>query len=100
MTRPRVVRQLVGALAALSLVATPAAVQAAQTPTSAGTPTAAVAAKADMTSKKEAKRVDNVRTPKPVTFDCTDVIGVKSECGTVKLPLDYDKPTGAKTEVA
>ncbi|MGC1209191.1 MAG: alpha/beta hydrolase [Ornithinimicrobium sp.] len=100
MARPRVVRQLVGSLAAFALVATPAAVQAAQTPTSASTATAAVSAKADTTSKKEAKRVDNVRTPKPDTFDCTDVFGFKSECGTVKLPLDYDKPTGAKTEVA
>lgn len=58
------------------------------------------AAGSDVTSKAEAKRVDQVRKPKPTTFDCTSVFDVKSECGTIKLPLDYDKPTGATTEVA
>ena len=56
--------------------------------------------KTDKTSAKEAKRVDRVKKPKPVTFDCSSVTGVRSECGTVKLPRDYDKPKGAKTEVA
>ncbi|MGB3256375.1 MAG: alpha/beta hydrolase [Ornithinimicrobium sp.] len=100
MTRPRVVRQLAGSLAALALVATPAAVQAAQTPTHDSASAGAALIGADVTNAKEAKRVDGYRTPKPDTFDCTEVIGVRSECGTVKLPLDYDRPTGTTTEVA
>ncbi len=72
-----------------------AATSTPQSPTSPITATSG-----DVTSKAEAKRVDRVRKPKPDTFDCTDVFGIKSECGTVKLPLDYDKPKGSTTDVA
>ncbi|MGB3829243.1 MAG: alpha/beta hydrolase [Ornithinimicrobium sp.] len=99
MARPRVVRRLVGSFAAVALVATPAAAQALQ-PLSAGAPAATVPAQADTTSRIEAAGVDDYPTPEPETFDCTDVIGVPSECGTVAFPLDYDEPTGATTEVA
>lgn len=50
----------------------------------------------DRTSAIEAKRVDRVPTPKLRWYAC----GTGLECTTVKLPLDYDKPKGAKTEVA
>jgi pimeloyl-ACP methyl ester carboxylesterase len=50
----------------------------------------------DSTSPAEAKRVDSVPTPKLNWYRCYDY----AQCATVKLPMDYDKPTGAKTEVA
>lgn len=99
MAIPRLARSTVGSLVALALVGTPAAVLAAPNAPPASSTTAA-AAQPDTTSSDEAKRVDRFATPRPKTFDCTAVIGVPSECGTVKLPLDYDRPTGAKTEVA
>jgi len=54
----------------------------------------------DSTSPLEAARVDAVATPDPQWFDCSTVFGGTSECGTVTLPLDYDDPDGATTEVA
>lgn len=50
----------------------------------------------DHTTPTEAKRVDSVPTPKLGWYKCYDF----AQCATVKLPLDYDKPNGAKTEVA
>lgn len=47
----------------------------------------------------ETQKVDRVKTPKPAWFGC-DVFSPGATCGTVKLPVDYDKPAGAKTEVA
>ena len=39
--------------------------------------------------------------PKPAWFDCSSIFGTPgAECATVQLPLDYDKPKGAKTGVA
>ncbi|MFI5895216.1 alpha/beta hydrolase [Actinoplanes sp. NPDC051513] len=62
-----------------------------------GAPAAASArAKADVTSKQERKRVDSVPTPKLGWYKCYDI----AECATTLLPLDYDNPKGAKTEVA
>jgi pimeloyl-ACP methyl ester carboxylesterase len=52
----------------------------------------------DKTSAKEAKRVDSVPTPKLKWYSCNDYEG--AQCATVKLPLDYDKPKGAKVELA
>ncbi len=75
-------------------------VAATATSTPASPSSSVVPARGDITSKAEAKRVDQVRTPKPKTFDCSALSGLPSECGTVKLPLDYDKPTGATTDVA
>ena len=48
------------------------------------------------TSAKERKRVDSVKTPKLGWYKCYDT----AECATVRLPLDYDKPKGATTEIA
>lgn len=53
----------------------------------------------DQTSKAERKRVDGVKTPQPKWFNCSP-LAPGSQCTTVKLPLDYDNPHGAKTEVA
>ncbi len=101
MLRSRLTRPIVGSFIALSLVAAPAAVQASATTTTGSFSKAAASlAISDVTSDKEAKRVDQFPTPTPDTFDCTAIFGVPSECGTVQLPLDYDKPTGTKTEVA
>ncbi|GAA2698045.1 hydrolase [Actinoplanes palleronii] len=57
---------------------------------------AAVQATPAKTSKAERKRVDSVPTPKLGWYKCYGI----AECATVKLPLDYDKPKGAKTEIA
>ncbi|GAA5228798.1 alpha/beta hydrolase [Paeniglutamicibacter antarcticus] len=53
----------------------------------------------DTTSKAERKRVDGVKTPKAKWFNCSP-LAAGAQCSTVKLPLDYDNPRGAKTEVA
>ncbi|MFI6072001.1 alpha/beta hydrolase [Actinoplanes sp. NPDC051343] len=63
----------------------------------AGAPTAAsAAAKTDTTSAQERARVDRVPTPKLGWYKCYDT----AECATTLLPLDYDNPKGAKTEIA
>jgi len=43
-----------------------------------------------------ASGVDGVPTPKLGWYKCYDY----AECATVKLPLDYDQPRGAKIEIA
>ncbi|MDF2744066.1 MAG: peptidase family protein, partial [Actinomycetia bacterium] len=50
----------------------------------------------DKTSAKEKKRVDSVPTPKLAWATCFEGL----ECAEVKVPRDYDKPKGAKTELA
>ncbi len=50
----------------------------------------------DRTSAAEARRVDRVPTPKLDWYNCYDY----AECATVRLPLDYDNPKGATTEIA
>src|SRR4051794_38333840 len=64
--------------------------------TGAAAPAAAAARKTDTTSAKERFRVDRVKTPKLAWYKCYDY----AECATTRLPLDYDKPTGATTEIA
>jgi pimeloyl-ACP methyl ester carboxylesterase len=48
------------------------------------------------TSAVEARRVDRVKTPKISWYKCY----VWAQCATVKVPLDYDRPTGATTSLA
>ncbi|BFU43924.1 alpha/beta hydrolase [Krasilnikovia sp. MM14-A1004] len=48
------------------------------------------------TSALERKRVDSVKTPKLGWYKCYDT----AECATTRLPLDYDNPKGATTEIA
>jgi pimeloyl-ACP methyl ester carboxylesterase len=50
----------------------------------------------DQTTQTEAKRVDSVPTPKLGWYKCYGY----AQCATVKLPMDYDHPKGAKTEIA
>ncbi|MCW3813162.1 alpha/beta hydrolase [Micromonospora sp. DR5-3] len=50
----------------------------------------------DRTSAVEARRVDRVPTPKLGWYACYGY----AECATVRLPLDYDNPKGATTEIA
>lgn len=54
----------------------------------------------DRTARAEAARVDRVPVPDPQWFDCSSAFGERTECGTVQLPLDYDQPRKASTEVA
>lgn len=58
----------------------------------------AMAVDYDTTSAKEKKRVDSVPTPKLDWWNCSGETSFT--CASVKLPIDYDKPNGAKTEVA
>jgi pimeloyl-ACP methyl ester carboxylesterase len=58
--------------------------------------TAASPAVAGHHPSSEAQRVDRVPTPKLNWYGCYDV----AECATVRLPLDYDQPKGATTEIA
>jgi pimeloyl-ACP methyl ester carboxylesterase len=60
----------------------------------------AAAPRPDRTSPYEAARVDRVPAPDPQWFDCSSAFGDRAQCGTVQLPLDYDQPKGATTEVA
>jgi pimeloyl-ACP methyl ester carboxylesterase len=53
----------------------------------------------DRTSAVEARRVDSLPTPKITWFDCS-IVTPRADCGTVRLPVDYDQPKGATTEVA
>ncbi|WP_218004822.1 alpha/beta hydrolase [Actinomadura macra] len=59
-------------------------------------PGAAGVRAADTTSPVEQKRVDSVPTPKLGWYKCYG----NAECATVRLPLDYDDPKGATTEIA
>ena len=38
--------------------------------------------------------------PDPQWFDCSSAFGERTQCGTVQLPLDYDQPRKATTDVA
>ncbi|MFY9678523.1 alpha/beta hydrolase [Glutamicibacter protophormiae] len=53
----------------------------------------------DKTGAAERQRVDGVATPRPKWFNCAQ-LAAGAQCTSVKLPLDYDNPRGAKTEVA
>ncbi|NYD48180.1 pimeloyl-ACP methyl ester carboxylesterase [Actinomadura luteofluorescens] len=56
----------------------------------------ALAGPGDTTSPVEKARADRVPTPKLDWYKCYDT----AECATVRLPLDYDDPKGATTEIA
>jgi pimeloyl-ACP methyl ester carboxylesterase len=58
---------------------------------------ASTAQAADRTSQTEARRVDRVTTPKLTWVEEDDGSGYSAR---VKLPLDYDSPTGAKVTIA
>ena len=97
--RPRTAPRLLVAACAVAvpaaLVATPAAAAPA-TPQVAAAPAAPAAPRSDRTSALEARRVDQVPTPKLGWYSCYG----GAECATVALPLDYDQPKGAKVTVA
>ncbi|MEV0900232.1 alpha/beta hydrolase [Actinoplanes sp. NPDC049802] len=82
--RPRLL--IAGALAAA--VATTAAVSVPMS--------ASAAPKSATTSAAEKRRLDRLPTPKLGWYKCYGI----AECATVKVPLDYDKPKGAQTELA
>ncbi|MFI5936404.1 alpha/beta hydrolase [Actinoplanes sp. NPDC051494] len=48
------------------------------------------------TGAVERQRVDAVRTPRIGWYECYG----NAECATTELPLDYDEPRGATTEIA
>ena len=92
----------VGLLAGLGL-ASPANAAPPQTRENAtlGASTVQMAVKSthDKTSNAERKRVDGVKTPRPKWFNCPQ-LATGAQCTSVQLPLDYDNPRGATTEVA
>jgi pimeloyl-ACP methyl ester carboxylesterase len=53
-------------------------------------------ARSARTSATEKRRVDRIATPRLRWYQCYDW----AQCATVRLPLDYDRPHGATTEVA
>lgn len=59
--------------------------------------TAGPAQAADSTSKIERQRVDSIKTP---TLDWYECYAPGIECATAKVPRDYDRPKGAKVELA
>ncbi|AEE44440.1 alpha/beta hydrolase [Cellulomonas fimi] len=85
----RPVRSLAAALAALTLTAVVA-------PHAVGAPSGG----SDVTSRAEAARVDRVKVPDLGWFDCSPLFGGTAQCGVATLPLDYDQPRGATTDVA
>ncbi|KAF0834721.1 alpha/beta hydrolase [Ornithinibacter aureus] len=85
---------VIGALVAGTLSSAPAIAR-----TSTTTTVVSTAATAASTAAAEARLVDRVPTPRPTWFNC-DPLSEGAKCAMVPLPLDYDKPTGAKTEVA
>ncbi|RNI00725.1 alpha/beta hydrolase [Micromonospora aurantiaca] len=85
---PRAIRSLAATGIAGVLLAGPAVA-----PAAAATPQPPAH---DRTTAAEARRVDRVPTPKLDWYACYDY----AECATVRLPLDYDNPKGATTEVA
>jgi pimeloyl-ACP methyl ester carboxylesterase len=86
---PRTGKRLVTTAVAGVMLAALAAVPAAAAP-------AAQSRAVDQTSALERKRVDSVKTPKLGWYKCYDT----AECATTRLPLDYDSPKGATTEIA
>jgi len=82
---PPIGRSLLAAGAAAAVIVAGAANPAAASPT-----------RADQTSALERKRVDSVKTPQLDWYKCYGY----AECTTTRLPLDYDKPKGATTEIA
>ncbi|ASW57049.1 alpha/beta hydrolase [Plantactinospora sp. KBS50] len=80
-------------VAPLAGVAPPARVAQ---PAGAAPPARVAPAGADRTTAAEARRVDRVPTPRLDWYGCDD----SAECATVRLPLDYDDPHGATTEIA
>ena len=98
---PIPIRLAAAGLAGIVLVAAnagPAGAAPQQAPSAQTTPTTTVvtAAKPDRTSALEARRVDRVKAPKLDWYECFG----DAECATARLPLDYDNPKGATTELA
>lgn len=84
---PAVVRRAGSAVVALSLAA-------AMLPLGGGAP---AEAKVNSSSAvAEAKKLDAIATPKLSWYRCYDT----AECTTVEVPRDYDRPKGAKVELA
>jgi pimeloyl-ACP methyl ester carboxylesterase len=76
----------------MGLITVPGAVAAPGAP---ATPSVARAAKVDTTSPLERRRVDSVPTPKLRWYKCYGY----AECATARVPLDYDQPRGATTQL-
>ncbi|MGH3241603.1 MAG: alpha/beta fold hydrolase, partial [Spirillospora sp.] len=90
-------RNRILAVGAAAVALVPAlAVTAVADPGAPGVPGVRGAPAGDTTSPAEKKRVDSVPTPKLDWYKCYGT----AECATVRLPLDYDDPKGATTELA
>jgi pimeloyl-ACP methyl ester carboxylesterase len=98
-SRPLALSVAGAALAGVVAAVAPLGAVGAAAPAAPGATTTVAAAKAppaDKTSAVEKRRVDSVPAP---TFAWKTCRGT-AQCATVKLPLDYDKPRGAKVSVA
>ncbi len=95
---PGVALAVVGTLAAATLAMAPASASPAPT-RAGGTVSPAGDTSTRRNSTVETRKVDRVKTPRPRWFTC-ESFAPDAECASVPLPLDYDKPTGAKTTVA
>ena len=93
-------RFLVAGAAGIALTVSASVPAAAFAPATAApvavTAKAAAAVKTATTSAVERRRLDRLPTPKLGWYKCYQI----AECAVVKVPLDYDKPKGAKTEIA
>lgn len=91
-------RLLVAGTAGIVLAASASVPAAAMTPVATAPDgiTVVAAAKPATTSKTEKRRLDRLKTPKLGWYKCYQI----AQCATVKVPLDYDNPGGAKTELA
>jgi pimeloyl-ACP methyl ester carboxylesterase len=85
-----------GTAAGIVLAASASVPAAAAAPVTITPAATAAAAKGATTSAAEKRRVDRLKTPKLDWYKCYQV----AQCATVKVPLDYDNPGGAKTEIA
>jgi pimeloyl-ACP methyl ester carboxylesterase len=90
-------RRAVG-VALLSAVALSVGALSSQAVARPGPATQPAAPKGTTTSKAQAALVDRVQV-KLDWFDCS-ALADGADCATAKLPLDYGKPSGAKTDVA
>ncbi|QOC89943.1 alpha/beta hydrolase [Micromonospora craniellae] len=90
---PRPIRNLAAAGLVGALLAGAAVVPATAASTTIG---GGIATVTHRTTPLERLRVDRVPTPKLDWYECYDY----AECATVDLPLDYDQPKGATTEIA
>ncbi|GLY15451.1 peptidase [Kineosporia sp. NBRC 101677] len=84
-------------VAALAMAASGTVALAAPSASATTRSTARSVGEPDRTSAAEARRMDRIKTPELDWYSC---YAPNLQCATAKVPLDYDQPKGAKTEIA